>query len=152
MGKQIKSIVEEMLQPLLVKGGFELVDIEYVKEGNHWFLRIFADKEGGIDIDDCSKISEYISEKLDEEDPIPEAFFLEVSSPGAERPLKKTEDYTKAVNKQVLVTTYEPIEGMKEFEGKLISYDSRFLTIQVSNKQHALPTDKIASARLAVVF
>lgn len=152
MGKQIKSIVEELLQPLLVRDGFELVDIEYVKEGNHWFLRIFADKEGGIDIDDCSKISEYISEKLDEADPIPEAFFLEVSSPGAERPLKKTEDYIKAVNKQVLVTTCEPIQGMKEFEGKLISYDSQFLTIQVSNKQHTLPTEKVASARLAVIF
>ena len=152
MSKQIKSIVEEMLQPLIQKDGFELVDIEYVKVGNHWFLRIFADIEGGIDIDDCSKISEYISEKLDEKDPIPEAFFLEVSSPGAERPLKKTEDYTKAVDKQVMVTTYEPIDGLKEFEGKLISFDSQFVIIQVSNKKHTLPVDKIASARLAVIF
>ena len=73
------------------------MDIEYVKEGSNWFLRVYADKEGGIDIDDCGRISEYLSVQLDEKDPIADAYFLEVSSPGAERPLKKTQDYYKAV-------------------------------------------------------
>lgn len=84
----IKSTVEEMIQPYLNEQGFELVDIEYVKEGSNWFLRVYVDKEGGIDIDDCVLISEKLSAKLDENDPIPTIYFLEVSSPGAERPLK----------------------------------------------------------------
>ncbi len=91
---KIKSVVEEMLLPFLSSNGFELVDIEYVKEGSNCFLRIFVDKEGGIDIDDCGRISEFMSEQLDENDPITDAYFLEVSSPGAERPLKKAEDVT----------------------------------------------------------
>ena len=86
---KIKTTVEEMVQPYLDEHGFELVDVEYVKEGSNWFLRVFVDKDGGIDIDDCGLISEHLSQKLDENDPIPTAYFLEVSSPGAERPLKK---------------------------------------------------------------
>ena len=117
---KIKSTVEEMIQPYLNEQGFELVDIEYVKEGSNWFLRVYVDKEGGIDIDDCVLISEKLSAKLDENDPIPTVYFLEVSSPGAERPLKKAEDVTKAVGKNVFVTTYEPVNGLKEFEGKLL--------------------------------
>ena len=78
-----------------MNNGFELVDVEYVKEGSNWFLRVYVDKEGGIDIDDCGRISEFLSEKLDENDPITDAYFLEVSSPGAERPLKKPDDYLK---------------------------------------------------------
>src|ERR1044072_7923701 len=107
-----------MIEPYLTEQGFELVDVEYVKEGVSYFLRIYVDKEGGIDIDDCGQISEYMSQKLDENDPIEEAYFLEVSSPGAERPLKKAEDVLKSVGKDVFVTTYEPIGGAKEFEGK----------------------------------
>lgn len=152
MSSQVKTIVEPMLVPYLEEGGFELVDIEYVKEGSNWFLRVYVDKEGGIDIDDCGRISEYLSAKLDEEDPIPSAYFLEVSSPGAERPLRKPEDYRKAIDKHVFVTTYEPIDGLKEFEGKLLAYDEEKLSIQIGKKQHDLPTAKVASARLAVVF
>lgn len=86
---KIKGIVEEMVHTFLDEHNFELVDVEYVKEGSNYFLRVYVDKEGGIDIDDCGMISEYLSQKLDENDPIPTAYFLEVSSPGAERPLKK---------------------------------------------------------------
>lgn len=148
----IKSTVEEMIQPYLNEQGFELVDIEYVKEGSNWFLRVYVDKEGGIDIDDCVLISEKLSAKLDENDPIPSVYFLEVSSPGAERPLKKAEDVAKSVGKNVFVTTYEPVNGMKEFEGKLISFDNEELVIEAGKKQHTVSYEKVASARLAIVF
>ena len=143
---------EELLLPIVEKFGVEIYDVEYVKEGSSWFLRVFVDKEGGIDIDDCGLVSEYLSEQLDNNDPIPDAYFLEVSSPGAERPLKKTQDYVRAIGKHVYVTTYEPINGLKEFEGTLISYDEETLVIKVGKKEHSLPFNKVASARLAIVF
>ncbi|MBU5346591.1 ribosome maturation factor RimP [Paenibacillus sp. LC231] len=149
---KIKTTVEEMVQPYLDEHGFELVDVEYVKEGSNWFLRVFVDKDGGIDIDDCGLISEYLSQKLDENDPIPTAYFLEVSSPGAERPLKKKEDVAKSVGKNVFVTVYEPINGLKEFEGKLESFDNEELVIQTVKKQYVIPYAKVASARLAIIF
>ncbi|MDQ0494313.1 ribosome maturation factor RimP [Paenibacillus brasilensis] len=149
---KIKSAVEEMAQPYLDEHGFELVDVEYVKEGSNWFLRVFVDKDGGIDLDDCSMISEYLGQKLDENDPVSTAYFLEVSSPGAERPLKKAEDVAKAVGKNVFVTTYEPINGLKEFEGRLLSFEDGELTIQSGQKKHAIPYEKVAGARLAIIF
>ena len=152
MAQHIKTAVEEMLAPYLEREGFELVDIEYVKEGSNWFLRVFVDKEGGIDIDDCGRISEYLSERLDEKDPIPTAYFLEVSSPGAERPLKKPQDFVRAVGKNVFVTTYEPIDGMKEFEGQLLEYKEESIVVQTGKKTTEIPVGKIASARLAILF
>jgi ribosome maturation factor RimP len=152
MAHQLQTIIERMLAPLLAREQFELVDVEYVKEGSNWFLRVFVDKEGGIDIEDCSRISEFLSERLDEEDPIPNAYFLEVSSPGAERPLKKTQDFYKAVGKDVFISTYEPIGGAKEFEGKLTAYDEKTLVVQHGNKQTEIPAEKVASARLAILF
>jgi len=148
----IKSAIEVMVTPYLNEHGFELVDIEYIKEGSNWFLRIFVDKDGGIDIDECGRISEYVSEQLDKNDPISGAYFLEVSSPGAERPLKKPEDVVKAIGKQVFMTTYEPIDGSKEFEGLLVSFDGEQAVVRVGKKQHTLPYAKVASARLAIVF
>ncbi|KRE56824.1 ribosome maturation factor RimP [Paenibacillus sp. Soil750] len=141
-----------MLKDFVEQNGFEIVDIEYVKEGSNWFLRVYADKEGGIDIDDCGRISEYLSVQLDEKDPITDAYFLEVSSPGAERPLKKTQDFYKAVNSHVFVTSYEPIDGSKEFEGLLQSYDEEVLVIEIGKKKISIPVAKVASARLAIVF
>ncbi|MFX3632956.1 MAG: ribosome maturation factor RimP [Candidatus Pristimantibacillus sp.] len=149
----IKTVVEEMVTPFLDSNGFELVDIEYVKEGGHFFLRVFVDKEGGIDIDECGRISEFLSEQLDDEhDPIKDAYFLEVSSPGAERPLKKPEDIVKAVGKHVYITTYEPINGFKEFEGLLESFDGELAAVKVGKKVHSIPYVKVAGARLAIVF
>ncbi|WP_410769217.1 ribosome maturation factor RimP [Fontibacillus sp. BL9] len=149
---KIKAAVEEMVKPFLDENGFELVDVEYVKEGSNWFLRVFVDKDGGIDIDDCGRISEFLTEKLDENDPIPSAYFLDVSSPGAERPLKKAEDVLKAVGKDVFVTTYEPVDGLKEFEGRLLSFESEELVVEIGKKSHTIPYSKVASARLAIIF
>ena len=101
----------------------ELVDVEFVKEGRDWFLRVYIDTpEGNIDIDQCALVSEKLSEELDRTDPITQNYFLEVSSPGAERPLKKEEDFQKAIGQYVFIKTYEPIDGMKEFEGYLLAY------------------------------
>lgn len=152
MSKPIESIAQDIVEPFLAEGGFELVDVEFVKESGNWFLRVFVDKEGGIDIDDCGKISEYLSAKLDENDPVIEPYFLEVSSPGAERPLRKPKDFYHAINENVFLSTYESINGMKEFEGKLISYDEETLVIEMKQKKLELPVGKIASARLAVLF
>ncbi|MFD1953789.1 ribosome maturation factor RimP [Paenibacillus thailandensis] len=149
---KIKSVVEEMVKPFLDDNGFELVDIEYVKEGSSYFLRVFVDKENGIDIDECVRISEYLSEQLDKNDPIPGNYFLEVSSPGAERPLKKPDDVRKAVGKHVYITTYEPVNGEKEFEGELLAFDGEQLTIRTGNKEQTVPYAKVAGARLAIVF
>lgn len=149
---KIKAAVEDMVNPYLEENGFELVDVEYVKEGSNWFLRVFVDKDGGIDIDDCGRISEFLSEQLDQNDPIPTAYFLEVSSPGAERPLKKADDVAKSVGKDVFVTTYEPVNGLKEFEGRLLSFQDEELVIEIGKKTYAIPYGKVASARLAIIF
>jgi ribosome maturation factor RimP len=149
---QIKSIVENFAASYLEENKLELVDVEYVKEGSNWFLRVYVDKEGGIDIDDCGRVSEFVSGKLDELDPIEEAYFLEVSSPGAERPLKKAEDVAKAVGKHVFLTTYEQINGAKEFEGRLDEFDGTTLIVTIGRRKQAIPYDKVASARLAIVF
>ncbi|WP_128894203.1 ribosome maturation factor RimP [Longirhabdus pacifica] len=152
MARRIETIVEDLITPYLTEHQFELVDIEYVKEGKNYFLRIFIDKDGGVDIDDCGQISEYISEKLDEDDPITEAYFLEVSSPGAERPLKNEKDYLRAVGKHVYIKTYEPITGKKEFEGTLTAYEEETFVVEENKKSYKIPLGKVANARLAILF
>lgn len=149
---RVRQIVVDMLQPYLDREGFELVEVEYVKEGGNYFLRVYVDKEGGIDIDECGRISEYLSDRLDADDPIPDAYILEVSSPGAERPLKKPEDFRRAVGKDVYITTYEPIDGKKEFEGRLLSYDETQLSVKAGKKDVVIPTTKVAGARLTIIF
>ncbi|MEK3886938.1 ribosome maturation factor RimP [Bacillus sp. FSL K6-3431] len=153
---KVTSIVEELTIPILEDLNLELVDIEYVKEGKNWFLRLFIDKENGVDIEECGIVSERLSEQLDELDPIPHNYFLEVSSPGAERPLKKEADFLKAIDKNVNIKTYEPIDGEKVFEGRLISYNEGILIIEVKIKTRTMtveiPFDKVAKARLAIIF
>jgi ribosome maturation factor RimP len=153
---KVIEVVEELVTPILTEIGLELADIEYVKEGKSWFLRVYIDKDNGIDIEECGLVSERLSEKLDAIDPIPHNYFLEVSSPGAERPLKKEKDYQKAIGKNVFIKTYEPIDGEKAFEGVLTDYNGETVTVDVKIKTRiktvVLPFDKIASARLAVTF
>ncbi|MGA9174259.1 MAG: ribosome maturation factor RimP [Thermoactinomyces sp.] len=153
MSRQVTEAVEQLAKPILEQEGLELVDIEYKKEGTQWFLRIFIDREERpVDLDDCSRVSEKLSDVLDEADPIPGAYILEVSSPGAERPLKKEKDFHKAVGKNVHITTYEPIEGQKVFDGVLTQYDGTQLTVQEKKKSFQIPIEKVAKARLSVVF
>ncbi|WHY35950.1 ribosome maturation factor RimP [Cytobacillus firmus] len=153
---KVTETVEQLVTPIVDELNLELVDIEYVKEGKDWFLRVFIDKETGVDIEECGMVSERLSEKLDAEDPIPYNYFLEVSSPGAERPLKKDSDFIKAVGKNVYIKTYEPIDGEKTFEGVLTQFDGEAVTVEVKiktrKKNIEIPYEKVANARLAVVF
>ncbi|EWG11994.1 ribosome maturation factor RimP [Cytobacillus firmus] len=153
---KVTETVEQLVTPIVDELNLELVDIEYVKEGKDWFLRVFIDKETGVDIEECGMVSERLSEKLDAEDPIPYNYFLEVSSPGAERPLKKDSDFIKAVGKNVFIKTYEPIDGEKTFEGVLTQFDGETVTVEVKiktrKKNIEIPYEKVANARLAVVF
>ncbi|OJG80864.1 ribosome maturation protein RimP [Enterococcus ratti] len=159
--KFLSSVVEtvtKMVTPILDEQNFELVEVEFVKEGKNWFLRVFIDKEGGIDIEECAWVSERLSEQLDtaEPDPIPQAYFLEVSSPGAERPLKKEKDYEKALGEYVHLSFYQPVEGQKHFEGILQSVDADqlILKIRIKTREKELTLDRknIAKARLAIQF
>lgn len=153
---KVTEVVEELAAPILTELGLELVEVEYVKEGKDWFLRVYIDKEQGVDIEDCGHVSEKLSEKLDEVDPIPHNYFLEVSSPGAERPLKKEKDFENAIGKYIFIKTYEPIDGEKTFEGTLNNFDGRTITIEIRvktrKKTYEIPYEKVASARLAIRF
>lgn len=154
----VVETVQNVVTPILDECHFELVDVEFVKEGKNWFLRVFIDKPGGIDIEECALVSEKLSEKMDqlEPDPIPQAYFLEVSSPGAERPLKKESDYEQALNEYIHVSLYQNIEGEKQYEGFLTSYDSENLTllvrIKTREKEFTFSRKNIAKARLAIQF
>lgn len=156
LASKIAEITENLVTPILRDLELELVDIEFVKEGKNKYLRVYIDSDHGVDLDSCTAVSERLSEALDEHDPIKEAYFLEVSSPGAERPLKKLKDFEKAVGKHVRITTYEPIKGEKVFEGKLIHVTPDAITIDVRFKtktiETEIPFEKIASSRLAIVF
>ncbi|MFD1018222.1 ribosome maturation factor RimP [Thalassobacillus hwangdonensis] len=156
MGKNVTTVTEEMVQPILEQMDLELVDIEFKKEGKNWFLRVFVDKEGGVDIEECGRVSEQLSEKLDETDPVEFPYFLEVSSPGAERPLKKKEDFRRHVGHRVYIKLYEPMEGEKEIEGDLTSFENDTATVEMKiktrTKTFEIPYEKIAKARLAVSF
>ncbi|WP_066068650.1 ribosome maturation factor RimP [Neobacillus soli] len=153
---KVTEVVEALAEPIFQELGLELVEIQYVKEGKNWFLRVYIDSDNGVDIEDCGIVSERLSEKLDEIDPIPHNYFLEVSSPGAERPLKKDKDFEKAIGKNVFIKTYEPLDGEKGFEGKLLEFDGQTLKIEVKIKTRRkvieIPYEKVANARLAVIF
>ncbi|HBT73008.1 MAG TPA: ribosome maturation factor RimP [Lysinibacillus sp.] len=154
---KVPSLIEELAKPIVDELNLELVDIEYVKEGRNWFLRVYVDTpEGDIDIDQCAQVSERLSLLLDEKDPITQNYYLEVSSPGAERPLKKDTDFEKAIGKFIYVKTYEPIKDMKEFQGYLTSYDEHTLVVEVRIKTRKMTVtieqEKIALARLAIDF
>ena len=117
--KKVEDIVEELAKPIVDELSFELVDVEYLKEGANWYLRIYIDKPGGITIDDCQAVSEQMSSILDREDPIKQSYMLEVSSPG-ERPLKKDRDFERFRGEFVEVKLYQPLNGKKIYEGVLL--------------------------------
>lgn len=156
MSTSVKSRTEELLQPILEKRGLSLYEIEYVKEGPDWFLRIFIDKPGGIDIEECGDVSLELSDDLDEENFIQGAYILEVSSPGVERPLRSLEEVKEQINHHIHVSLYVHIDGEKEYEGKLLHVEDDVLTIEYQvlsrKKEIEIPYDKIAKARLAVAF
>ena len=154
-----ESKTEQLLSPIAEKYGVEIYDVEYVKEGSDWYLRAYIDKPEGVNIIDCENVSRALSNALDAEDYIPDAYILEVSSPGLGRTLKKDRHFEKSLGAEVEVKTYKPIDGQKEFTGILEAYDADTITIGESkddteyNKiMHVFNRNEIALVRLALDF
>lgn len=144
---------EALVLPLVEANHFELVDVEYVKEAGTWYLRIYIDKEGGININDCELVSRAFSDILDKEDYIEDAYILEVSSPGLGRPLKKDKDFQRNLGEEVEVRTYKPIEKQKEFTGLLDAWDKETVTLQLeSGELLTIARADIALIRQALDF
>lgn len=144
---------EALVTPLVEEKGFELVDVEYVKEGGNWYLRAYIDKPGGITVDDCEVISRALSDKLDEEDFIDEAYILEVSSPGLGRPLKKEKDFARSIGQEVELRTYRAVDRQKEFTGILYAYDKDSITLEMENEEKLVfDRTNVALVRLAFDF
>lgn len=143
---------EKLLLPIMETNGFELVDVEYVKEGSSWYLRAYIDKPGGITIDDCELVSRALSERLDSEDYISEAYILEVSSPGLLRPIKKEKDYQRNLEKQVEIRTYKMIDKKKEFVGTLTAFDKETVIISEDGQERVFEKSEIALIRPYVEF
>lgn len=144
---------EEILLPIVQEHAFELVDVEYVKEGGSWYLRAYIDKEGGIAIDDCEVVSRALSEVLDQKDFIEDAYILEVSSPGLGRPLKKEKDFVRSMGEEVEIRTYRAFNKQKEFVGILCAYDKESVTIELEDKEEMkFEKSDIALIRLAFDF
>ena len=144
---------EELLLPIVEEYRFELVDVEYVKEGSNWYLRAYIDKPGGITVDDCEEVSRRLSDLLDEKDFIEEAYILEVSSPGLGRPLKKDKDFARSIGEEVEIRTYKAIDHEKEFTGVLKSFDKDTIVIELEdNEIMNFARDNIALVRLAFDF
>lgn len=129
--REYEAKTEALLQPMVDERGFELVDVEYVKEGSNWYLRAFIDKPGGISIDDIEPISRELSEKLDQEDFISDAYILEVSSPGLGRPLKKDKDFVRSIGEEIEIHLYRAINKQKEFVGILKEFNKEENTFTV---------------------
>ena len=151
--EEYEKQTEELLEPIVAEQGFELVDVEYVKEAGNWYLRAYIDKPGGITVDDCEVVSRRFSDILDEKNFIDEAYILEVSSPGLGRPLKKEKDFARSLGEEVEVRTYRAIDRQKEFIGILKDYDKDTVTIEYEDGE-TMTFDKadIALIRLAFDF
>ncbi len=130
---EYESRTESLLMPILDEQGFELVDVEFVREGSTWYLRAYIDKPGGITIDDCELVSRSLEAKLDREDFISEQYILEVSSPGLGRPLKKEKDYVRNEGKEIEIRLYKPFEHSKEFRGILTAWDAAQITVTLED-------------------
>lgn len=152
-GSNTESKVLPLLEPIVEANNLELVDLEFVKEGVNWYLRVYIDKEGGVNIDDCEQVSRALEAKLDEADPIEQAYILEVSSPGIDRPLKKEADFVKYQGEIIDVKLYKPQNGSKQYQGKLLGLENGVLSIEEKNGNVVTFEHKdTASVRLAVIF
>lgn len=151
--KGIIESVKKICNPLAEELGYELVDVEFLKEGSSYFLKVYLDKPGGINLDDCQKLSHLLSEELDKNDPISVAYYLEVSSPGLDRPLKNDKDLKRNLEKEVDIKLYEALDGKKTIEGYLKSYDNNEIIIKTEvGNLISIPREIIALIKLAVKF
>ncbi|MCL4516031.1 MAG: ribosome maturation factor RimP [Firmicutes bacterium] len=150
--EKIRQLVTQCVAPIAQAKEVELVDVEFVREGGQWFLRVYIDKPGGVAIDDCQAVSEPLSAELDRLDPISYSYTLEVSSPGLERPLRKDADYVKFAGRKIRLTTFEAINGKKEWQGRLIGLVDGEAQVETGSGMLSIPLRKIARANLAVEF
>ena len=150
--EEYEQKAEAILTPIVESRGFELVDVEYVREAGCWYLRGYIDKPGGITVNDCEDVSRAFSDILDEKDFIEDSYILEISSPGLDRPLKKEKDFKRSLGKLVEIRTYRPIEKQKEFCGILNAYDSNSVTIDEDGTERTFDKKDIALIRLAIEF
>ena len=146
----IEKLVTDWTQEIVEGTELELVDVEYVKESSGWILRVFIDKPGGVDLDDCRQVSEALDVKLDAADPIPGPYFLEVSSPGLERPLKKSSDIERFAGRKVQIRTYSAIHGRKRFEAILMGLKGDNVVLEWEGETIEIPLELISKANLAL--
>ena len=149
---KITEQVWQFSEPLVESCGCTLWDVEYVREGGEWFLRLYIDKENGVNIDDCEAVSRAVDPVLDEKDPIPESYRFEVCSAGLERTLKRPSDFERFMGEPILVKLYRPKNGCKEFAAVLTGYDNGNVTATVGNTEMTFEKAEIAMVRLRVEF
>lgn len=149
---RVEELVLDLAEPIVETKGLELVDVEYNKEGDNWILRVFIDKKGGIDLEDCEQVSEELSTHLDVEDPIDHSYLLEVSSPGLDRPLRTDEDFARFAGELVEVSTYAPVDGQKEFVGELAGLEDGNVKLLIDEEEVLIPRNKVAQTKLTVEF
>lgn len=152
MSKTLLIKARQLVEPEVTKLGLELVDVEYIKEGAHWYLRIFIDKEGGVDVDDCATVSQRVNEILDSKNIISQAYMLEVSSPGIERPLRKKEDYEKYKGELVSVNTTKEFEGYSRFTGILEGLIDDKVVLEYNGNKITIPIALVQKANLTFEF
>jgi ribosome maturation factor RimP len=154
--KEIEATCEKLVTPIIEERGFELVDVEYVKEGSNYYLRVYADKGGGITIDDCVDVSRTLNPLLDQyEKEFKDPYILEVSSPGLLRPLKKDKDFARNLGKMVEIKLFRPLDDskVKEFEAELVEYDDKTITVVGEDDEATvIERSNLALIRLAFEF
>lgn len=148
--EEVEAKTEKLLEPILQEFDFYLWDVEYVKEGADYYLRAYIDKEGGITIDDCVNVSRRLSDELDKDEYIDEAYILEVSSPGLGRKLKKDKEFDRSIGRDVDIKFYKPVDGSKETSGKLAGYSKESITIEVDGQNKDYARSEIASVKLSI--
>lgn len=149
---RITEIVSELARPVVEEAGCRLWDVEYVREAGDWYLRIYIDKDGGVSIDDCERISRKLDPLLDEADPIPDSYVFEVGSAGAERELKRPGDFEQFMGSDVQVRLYQPVGGSKVYDGVLRGYEDGRVTIAAGKKEHSFEKSQVAQVRLRVTI
>ncbi len=149
---KVTEQVAQFAEPVVQAHGCTLWDVEYVREGGEWFLRLYIDKDGGVDISDCEAISRAVDPILDEKDPVPDSYNFEVCSAGLERQLKRPSDFAQFMGSPVLVKLFRPVNGAKEFVGTLTGYEDGAVTIEAAGATHTFQKNEVAQVRLYVEF
>lgn len=149
--EQIENLVEGLVNDIIASTDLEMVDVEYVKERD-WYLRVFLDKEGGLEVEDCQWVSERLENKLDELDPIKDSYYLEVSSPGIDRALRKERDFVRHSGEMVEISTFAPVNGKKSIVGTLIGLTDGNIHVDVAGTEVIVAREKTSQVRLHIDF